>query len=133
LLRDGEVAFAISKERINRQKHATGFYHETVEYCLNAEGIRLEDVELVVRNCYVLPVDEMERRLAHQDMPNYLSPEERVLAAEHPLFGALTDKVVTVSHHLAHAYSGFAACPFEEGALMVVDGVGSYPPDVMED
>src|SRR5689334_20754529 len=84
LLRDGKIAFAVSKERINRQKHATGFYHEAVDYCLNAEGITLNDVDLVVRNCYVLPVDEMEQRLAHQDMPNYLSAEERVLASKHP-------------------------------------------------
>src|SRR5207342_1413595 len=43
-----------------------------------------------------------------------------------------SDKVVTVSHHLAHAYSAFAACPFEEGVVMVVDGVGGYRADVME-
>jgi carbamoyltransferase len=41
--------------------------------------------------------------------------------------------VVTVSHHLAHAYSAFAPCPFDEGVVMVVDGVGSYSADVMED
>jgi len=40
--------------------------------------------------------------------------------------------VVTISHHLAHAYSAFAACPFEEGVVMVVDGVGGYRTDVME-
>jgi carbamoyltransferase len=39
---------------------------------------------------------------------------------------------VTVSHHLAHAYSAFAVSPFEEGAVMVVDGVGSYSSDVPE-
>src|SRR5712691_7902746 len=69
LLRDGEIAFAIAKERLTRQKHATGFYKESVDYCLNAEGITLQDVDLVVRNCYVLPVEEMEARLSHQDMP----------------------------------------------------------------
>ena len=31
LLRDGEIAFAFPKERINRQEHATGFYHEAVD------------------------------------------------------------------------------------------------------
>src|SRR3954449_6561954 len=57
LLRNGEVAFAIAKERINRMKNAAGFYHEAVDYCLKAEGITIDDVDLVVRNCYVLPVD----------------------------------------------------------------------------
>ena len=40
LLRDGEIAFAIAKERITRKKHASGFYQEVVDYCLQAEGIR---------------------------------------------------------------------------------------------
>ena len=41
LLRDGEIAFAIGKERITREKHDTGFYQEVVDYCLQAEGISL--------------------------------------------------------------------------------------------
>ena len=133
LLRDGEIAFAIAKERINRQKHATGFYRTAVDYCLNAEGITLDDVDLVVRNCYIMPVEEMDRRLANHDMPAYLNEEERAQAATDPLYLSTSNKVVTVSHHLAHAYSAFAACPFDEGAVMIVDGVGSYAADVTED
>jgi carbamoyltransferase len=133
LLRNGEIAFAIAKERITRVKHATGFYREAVDYCLNAEGIGLDDVDLIVRNCYILPVDEMEKRLLRQDMPAFLSEPERAVAPKHPLFRSHSDKVVTVSHHLAHAYSAFAPCPFDEGVVMVVDGVGSYSADVMED
>ena len=56
LLRDGAIAFAIAKERITREKHATGFYKEVIDYCLDAEGITLDDVDLIVRNCYILPV-----------------------------------------------------------------------------
>ena len=40
--------------------------------------------------------------------------------------------MVTISHHLAHAYSAFAVSPFEDGVVMIVDGVGSYRSDVME-
>jgi len=50
LLRDGEIAFAINKERITREKHDTGFYQEVVDYCLSAENIALDDVDLDVRN-----------------------------------------------------------------------------------
>ena len=132
LLRNGEVAFAIAKERINRMKNAAGFYHEAVDYCLKAEGITIDDVDLVVRNCYVLPVDELEKRLTYMEMPLYLPAPERELAKNHPWFNTKSDKVVTISHHLAHAYSAFAACPFEEGVVMVVDGVGGYRADVME-
>src|SRR5215831_7804847 len=132
LLRDGEIAVAIAKERITRLKHATGFYGDVIDYCLAAAGITLDDVDLVVRNCYLLPVEEMEERLLHQDMPGFLRASERAHAAKHPLYLASSDKVVTVSHHLAHAYSAFAVSPFDNGAVMVVDGVGSYKCDVRE-
>ncbi|HXX02840.1 MAG TPA: carbamoyltransferase C-terminal domain-containing protein [Xanthobacteraceae bacterium] len=132
LLRDGAIAFAIAKERITREKHASGFYQEVIDYCLNAEGITLDDVELIVRNCYILPVAEMEKRLVHQDMPYYLDSGDRSKASKHPLFLSRSEKVVTVSHHLAHAYSAFAACPFDDGVIMIVDGVGSYRSDVLE-
>ena len=132
LLRDGAIAFAIAKERLTREKHATGFYREVIDYCLEAEGITLDDVDLVVRNCYILPVEEMEERLISHDMPAFLPESERRDAPKHPLYLADSSKVVSISHHLAHAYSAFAASPFEEGAVMIVDGVGSYKSDVME-
>lgn len=132
LLRDGEIAVAIAKERITREKHASGFYAEAVDYCLDAEGIGLDDIGLLVRNCYILPVEEMETRLVYQDMPGFLSEEERARAADHPLFLSRSDRMATISHHLAHAYSAFAVCPFEEGVVMVVDGVGSYSADCSE-
>ena len=43
------------------------------------------------------------------------------MAEKHPLYLSKSDKVMTVSHHLAHAYSAFAASPFKEGVIMVVD------------
>ncbi|MBC7582225.1 MAG: carbamoyltransferase [Tardiphaga sp.] len=131
LLRDGVIVYAIEKERITREKHATGFYKEVIDYCLDAEGITLKDVELVVSNCYILPVPEMEDRLVYQDMSGFLPEYERADAVKHPLYRA-RDRVVTISHHLAHAYSAFAVCPFDEGAIMIVDGVGSYRADAME-
>src|SRR3954466_9715179 len=99
LLRDGAIAFAIAKERITREKHASGFYQEVIDYCLNAEGIGIDDVDLVVRNCYLLPVEEMEKRLLHQDMPAFMREAERSEAAKHPLYLSASDKMVTVSHH----------------------------------
>lgn len=132
LLRDGEIAYAIAKERITREKHASGFYKDVIDYCLDAEGITLDDVDLVVRNCYILPVPEMEDRLLYQDMPGFLPEYERADAKSHPYFHSKSDKVVSISHHLAHAYSAFAVSPFEDGAVMIVDGVGSYRADVNE-
>ena len=132
LLRDGAIAFAIAKERITRAKHASGFYKEVIDYCLEAEGITLDDVDLIVRNCYIMPVPEMEERLVYFDAPGFLPEFERGDAAKHPLYLSKSDKVVSISHHLAHAYSAFAVSPFEDGVVMVVDGVGSYQSDVTE-
>jgi len=133
LLRDGEIAFAIAKERITRKKHATGFYQEVVDYCLRAEGITLDDVDLVVRNCYVLPVPDLERRLSYQDVPECFDIKERKQAATNPIYRTRSNKVMEVSHHLAHAYSAFAVCPFDAGVVMVVDGVGNYCADISEE
>jgi carbamoyltransferase len=132
LLRNGEIAVAIAKERITRQKHASGFYQSAVDYCLAAEGISVDDLDLVVRNCYVLPVDDVETRMVSIDLPEITDLEERNQAIKHPFFLSRSNKVVTVSHHLAHAYSAFAACPFGEGVVMVVDGVGNYSEDISE-
>ena len=132
LLRDGVIAVAITKERITRKKHDTGFYQAVVDYCLAAEGISLDDIELVVRNCYVLPVEDLETRMVSQDVPEVMNDKERMQAAGNPLYLSRSEKVVTVSHHLAHAYSAFAACPFDTGVVMVVDGVGNYRCDVDE-
>src|ERR671931_2635218 len=77
LLRDGEIAFAIAKERITREKLDTGFHTEVVDYCLKAEGIALDDVDLVVRNSYVLPVDDLEERMLWTDVPEVLEDRDR--------------------------------------------------------
>ena len=132
LLRDGGIAYAIAKERITRRKHAAGFFQEAVDYVLAAEGITLDDVDLVVRNCYVLPVDEMETRLLSIGVPEIMDERERQKAHKHPLHLSRSNKVLTISHHLAHAYSAFAMCPFDKGAIMVVDGVGNYSSDIAE-
>jgi carbamoyltransferase len=55
LLRDGAIAFATAKERLTREKHASGFYREVIDYCLDAEGITLDDVDLIVRSCLLRP------------------------------------------------------------------------------
>ena len=77
LLRDGEIAYAIAKEMSTRRKHAAGFFQEAVDYVLAAEGIKLEDVDLVVRNSYVLPVEELEVRLLSIGVPEIIDERER--------------------------------------------------------
>ncbi len=132
LLRNGVIVAAISKERLTRHKHDTGFYRRVVNYCLDVAAIDLDRVDLIVRNSYVMPVNKVEERLVYRTWNSYLTRAERAIAAKHPLYLSKSSRVVDVSHHLAHAYSAFAASPFDEGAIMVVDGVGSYRQDVVE-
>jgi len=77
-------------------------------------------------------VEDLELRLVSQYVPEVMDDEERKQAKNNPLYLSNSNKVVTVSHHLAHAYSAFAACPFDKGVVMVVDGVGNYSSDITE-
>jgi carbamoyltransferase len=132
LLRNGEIVAAIGKERLTRIKHDMGFYDDAVNYCLIQADIPLARVDLIVRNSYARPVSVMEENLVHHDTPGYLVYEERLRAMNHPLFLTDSERVHDVSHHLAHAYSAFAVSPFEEGVVMVVDGIGNHRRDVTE-
>ena len=133
LLRDGEIVVAISKERLTRIKHDAGFYRDPVAYCLLAAGITLDDVELIVRNSYLLPVADLERKFLSYTGSQLMTPTDREQALRSALYLAGPPKVLDISHHLAHAWSAFACSPFRSGAVMVVDGVGSHREDVVEE
>ena len=132
LLRDGHVVAAINKERLTRHKNDSGFYEAPALYCCLAAGITLDDVDLIVRNSYLLPIAELEARFRSQWVANLIGARERRLALQSPLYGLSAPRAVDVSHHVAHAYSAFACSPFERGAVMVVDGVGGYRVDMTE-
>ncbi|WP_269235763.1 carbamoyltransferase family protein [Flavobacterium flavigenum] len=107
LLKDGRVCVGIEKERLSRIKHDGGNDNLAIQYCLDAEGIQLKDISLVVQ-------------CANFEIPN------RNQFKGKRLFAAVPDlKIVDISHHLAHAYSAVGTCPFSECAVMVIDGCGS--------
>lgn len=107
LLKDGRVCVGIEKERLSRIKHDGGNDTLSIQYCLDAEGIGLKDLSLVVQ-------------CANFDIPdrNHFKGK-RIFAEEKEL------KIVDISHHLAHAYSAVGTSPFSECAVMVIDGCGS--------
>jgi carbamoyltransferase len=107
LLKDGAIAVAIEKERLTRIKTDGNNDDVAVLYCLNAEGIALEDVELVVQNA----------NFSMFERGNYWFMGPRRVA-RHP-------RIVTISHHLAHAYGALGTAPFDEMAVLVVDGCGN--------
>lgn len=130
LLADGVPVVGVCKERITREKYASGAPDFAVGYCLKTAGIRLRHLSAIVQNSYAQAVSEIEHALLSRQHEYHLPDHERDIALASPLF--MSDEVVTISHHLAHAYSAFAASPFDEGAVMIMDGVGSHRSDVMD-
>ncbi|WP_145561076.1 carbamoyltransferase [Yersinia bercovieri] len=106
LMKDGEIIVAIEKERLSRVKHDGFNDNKTIQYCLEAEGIEYHDLSLIVeQNCYNPLFSE---QLAER--------KNRVLPAMVP--------IVTISHHLAHAYSAVGTSPFDDMGVVVIDGHG---------
>ena len=110
LLKDGRIIVAIEKERLTRKKHDGGNDSLTVQYCLDYAGIPINDLSLVVQAAHF----EKETILTHQ----YSGP--RAFPAGYAV------PVVTISHHLAHAYSAIGTSPFDACNVMVIDGSGNF-------
>jgi carbamoyltransferase len=110
LLKDGKICVAIEKERLTRTKHDDGNDSLAVQYCLDAEGITINDLALVVQNAN-FEKDEIE---VHSYLGERLFPKDYQVP------------VISISHHLAHAYSTIGTCPFtDDYTIYVVDGCGS--------
>ena len=109
LLKNGRICVAIEKERITRVKHDGGNDVDAINYCLAAEGISLNDVDLIVQNANY---GFFEFGNDYYGGPRLFTPEIKV-------------PVITISHHLAHAYYALGTCPFENTAIFVLDGCGS--------
>jgi carbamoyltransferase len=110
LLKNGKICVAIEKERITRVKHDFGNDKLAVQYCLDAEGITIDDLSLVVQNA------NFEKDEIAIDYYN----GERLFPKNFKV------PVVTISHHLAHAYSALGTCTFDDDfTILVADGCGS--------
>jgi carbamoyltransferase len=140
---DGDVAAAAQEERFTRKKHDAGFPAHAVAYCLEHCGIGLSDVDAVV--FYEKPLVKFERLLEtylsfaprgfrsfRMAMPVWLREklfQKQVLAKElrklDPAFDA-EKSLLFSEHHLSHAASAFYPSPFEEAAVLTMDGVGEW-------
>lgn len=107
LLKDGRVCVGIEKERLTRIKHDGGNDTAAIQYCLDAEGIRLKDISLVVQ------------------CANFDIPDRNRFSGKRIFEGTIQPEIINISHHLAHAYSTIGTSPFNECAVMVIDGCGS--------
>ncbi|MFD7133632.1 carbamoyltransferase [Streptomyces sp. NPDC059894] len=124
LLRDGRIVAAVEEERLDRLKHSEGFIihghfeklskvlpMKAITYCLDAAGIGIDDIDVVVGN---RPLGDGARERILKELP--IRDKSRIHSLPLP------------SHHLTHAYAGYLASPFDEAAVLVVDGVGSKVP-----
>ena len=136
LLKDGKVVFAGEEERFSRRKHDAGFPILAIEQCLAWAGITIDQVDHI--GFYEKPFVKFERIMRqHLDyfpktfktfqmaMPSWLSEKIRVRQVIRKRLGYRGD-VFFVDHHLSHAASAFLPSPFEEAAILTVDGVGVW-------
>ena len=136
LLRDGEIVAAAQEERFTRIKGDAAFPTNAVAYCLREAGIAADDLALI--GFYDKPLLKFERILE-----TYMSTAPRGLASllkagplwlkeklftDSQLRAALGEarKIVYAEHHESHAASAFFPSPFEEAAILTLDGVGEW-------
>lgn len=107
LLKDGKVCVAIEKERITRIKHDGGNDTLAIQYCLDAEGITLKDISVVVQ------------------CENFTLPKRENFKGKRIFADNNQPKIIDITHHLAHAYSAVGTAPFSDCVVIVIDGCGS--------
>ena len=142
LVVDGRIEAAAQEERFTRRKHDADFPRHAVDYCLSVAGCGLEGIDSVV--FYDKPFVKFERLLEtylsfaprgfssfRMAMPIWLRDKlfqkqeiAKALKAISPEFDI--GKLLFTEHHLSHAASAFYPSPFEEAAVLTMDGVGEW-------
>lgn len=135
LLKDGKIVAAAHEERFTRKKHDTSFPEKAIEFCLESQSIKIEDISYLA--FYEKPLLKFERLLYQHlnsfprsykifvsNMPSWLEEKLRVVKKIKKL-GYKKD-VYFIDHHMAHAASSFLPSPFNKAAILSVDGVGEW-------
>jgi carbamoyltransferase len=138
LVMDGNIAAAAQEERFTRIKHDYHFPSRAVEYCLREGKIEPERLDYVV--FYDKPLLKFERLLetylafAPAGVNSFLSAMPLWLKTKlhlpreirKALGGRYTKRIAFTGHHESHAASAFFPSPFEEAAILTLDGVGEW-------
>jgi carbamoyltransferase len=143
LVRDGEIVVAAQEERFSRRKHDAAFPRAAITFCLAEAGVALDAVDHVV--FYDKPLLKFERlietylafapkglRSFNMAMPLWLKEKlflTDLLVSEFRSLDGDADvasRLLFSEHHLSHAASAFFASPFEEAAILTLDGVGEW-------
>ncbi|MEE4272388.1 MAG: carbamoyltransferase [Thermoanaerobaculales bacterium] len=135
---DGEITAAAQEERFTRIKHDHSFPSHAIDYCLAEAGITAEDLDYV--GFYDKPFLKFERLLETylafapsgfrsflKAMPLWLNQKlhlPREIRRE--LGPGYSKRIVFTEHHESHAASAFFPSPFDEAAILTLDGVGEW-------
>ena len=138
LVQDGRIVAAAQEERFTRKKHDYRFPQHAIDYCLAEAGIAHSDLDIVA--FYDKPLLKFERlletymayapvgfRLFLMGLPLWLKQKlytPRELDAG--LQGRYRGRYVFLEHHESHAASAFFPSPYEEAAILTLDGVGEW-------
>lgn len=137
LLRDGQIIAAAEEERFRRIKHWAGFPSQAIAYCLQEAGIGLGDVDHVALNSdpKVHRLERLAHMMRHRPDPalvlDRLRNRRKRLSVSDELVAAFPGQlfkgtVHRIEHHLAHLASAFFASPFQEAAILSLDGFGDF-------
>lgn len=138
LVKDGAIIAAAEEERFNRIKHYSGFPIFACKYCLEQEGMTINDVDKVV--FYEKPFLKFERiirthinyapkglRTFLKAMPTWLKDKlnmrSTIMRELKDTFGS-SPSVEFCHHHLSHAALAYNTSPYETCAILVIDAVG---------
>lgn len=137
LLEDGVLVAAAEEERFSRRKHDFGFPELAIKFCLEQAGIGPEALDYVV--FYEKPFPKFERllnsllstwprsyRTFREGMIVWMTEKLWMKDLIRRRVDLSADKILFVEHHLSHAASAFFCSPFEESAIMTIDGVGEW-------
>ena len=136
LLKDGKIVAATEEERFTRKKHDISFPINAISYCLRSQYITIKDISYI--GFYEKPFLKFERILYQHlekfpfslktflsSMPSWISEKTRVLKTIRKKLKYEGD-VFFIEHHLAHAASSFLVSPFQNAAILSIDGVGEW-------
>ncbi|MFN3351221.1 carbamoyltransferase [Pseudorhodoplanes sp.] len=143
LVVDGKIVAAAQEERFTRKKHDASFPHHALSYCLDEARTKLDGIDYVV--FYDKPFLKFERLLEtylafapkgfrsfRMAIPLWLREklfQKQLLRDELKRYAAdfdLESKLLFTEHHQSHAASAFFPSPFEEAAVLTMDGVGEW-------
>jgi len=143
LVEDGRIVAAAQEERFTRRKHDPAFPEKAIAYCLAEANLKFDDLDQIV--FYDKPFLKFERLLEtylsfaprgfrsfQMAMPLWLREklfQKSLLRKEFEKLGEgfeLKDRLLFCEHHLSHAASAFYPSPYEDAAVITMDGVGEW-------